>query len=79
MKNRAATDPMDRNAVNKVRVASRISGAHASSEKAKGVRREIGISQPTDISSDAARSFHWQQCYGDLWKLKLALDKQYNR
>lgn len=79
MKDRAAANPVDRDAVNQIGVTVRLSGAHRPSEKAQGIGLDAGISEPPDINSDPAGLAHWQECYGDLWELKLAFEKEHNR
>jgi hypothetical protein len=29
--------------------------------------------------ADAEGFAHWQECYGDLWQLKVAFEKKHNR
>ena len=79
MKNRTSADTVDRHAVNKVRLGRLLSGTYDSGEEAQAVGLQGRISQPTQITADAARLVHWQESYGRLWQLKVALEKQNNR
>jgi hypothetical protein len=79
MKNRAATYPINCDAIDKVRLPIALRGAYRASEKTQRILLDSGVSQPADVKPDTARLIHWQQCYGDLWKLKLAFEKKYNR
>lgn len=47
-------------------------------KKTQGVRLNDWKAKPTDIDSDRAGLVHWQECYGALWQLKLAFEKQHN-
>ena len=79
MKNRTATNPINGNAINQVSSSGFLSGAHGSGEKAKGLSFNLGIAEPANIGPDATGLVHWRQCYGALWELKLAFEKEHNR
>jgi hypothetical protein len=36
----------------------------------------LGITAYT-LAKDAARLAHWNKCYGDLWRFKIAFDKEH--
>jgi hypothetical protein len=77
MEDRSTANPVNRDTVDQV--SARLSGTNASSEKAKGVRFDTGVAKPSNVVADLAGRAHWQQCYGALWKLKLAFEKEHNR
>jgi len=79
MKDRTSADPIDRNAVDKVRLPVQLSGAYGAGEKTEGIWLNAREAQPADLSSDRARLLHWQKCYGALWQLKVSFEKQHNR
>ena len=79
MKDRTAANAMDSNAVDQVGFFGRLPGAHGAREEAQRGRLYGGVSQPANVAADTARLVHWQKCYGALWQLKLAFEKQHNR
>jgi hypothetical protein len=79
MEHRTAANPVDRHAVNEIGFSIRLSGAYGSREEAQGIRLDSREAKPSDIDPDAARLVHWQECYGQLWELKVSFEKQHNR
>lgn len=79
MKNRPTADAINRNSVNEVRFSGRLTGADGASKEAQGVGLYIGEAHPANVDANAAGLAHWHQCYGALWKLKIAFEKEHNR
>jgi hypothetical protein len=79
MKDRAATDAIDRNAIDEVRLSVDLPSAHGAREKAERIRLYPGVAKPTNVNPDATGFVHWQKCYGKLWELKLSFEKEHNR
>ena len=79
MKNRPPANTVDRDSVDEVRLSSGLVSTYGSSEKAEGVRFYNRVAKPANVSSDAAGLVRWQQCYGALWQLKIAFEKDHNR
>ena len=76
MKDGTAADSIYRNAIDQIRAIK--SRAHVPGKEAKGRGLDRGESQPTNLSAEDERLVHWQKCYGDLWKLKLAFGKKHS-
>lgn len=79
MENWATAYAVDGNAVDQVCLPVGLPSAYRPGEKAQGIRLNGRKAEPADIDPDSARLVHWQQCYGPLWQLKLAFEKQHNR
>lgn len=72
-------DPVDCNAINDVGLPKLLAGTYAAREKAERVRLNSGKSKPPSLPADVDRSSDWQQWYGRLWKLKIALQEKDHR
>lgn len=73
-------DPtMNGNATNKIGLAADLPSTDHSGEEAQGVHLNRRVSQTSNVDPDMAQLLHWQESYRDLWKVKLAFEKKYNR
>ena len=79
MKDRAAADAINSYSVDKVRFGDHLMGTNRTSKETEGVWLNGWEAEPSNIGADSARLVHWRECYGDLWKLKVAFEKQHNR
>ncbi len=79
MKHRAAANTVNSDTIDQVRFAVLLPRADRPSEETESVGLYTGEPQPSDVNSNAAGLVQWHQCYGDLWKLKIAFDKEHNR
>lgn len=78
MKNRPAANTIYGDSVDEICVVGGAMRANGSGKKAKLVGLDGGEPDPADFRSDFARRAHWRHCYGDMWKLKVAFDKEHN-
>ncbi len=78
MKNWPAADPVDGNPVDQIPLSGLLTGADRASEEAERIRLYVRKSQPSYVDPDAVGLARWHQAYGDLWKLKIAFDKEHN-
>lgn len=79
MKNRTPADAINGDPVNQVGFRggwSRADSSRKETEGFGGYRRE---SKPAHIDANVAGALQWHERYGDLWKLKIAFEKQHNR
>ena len=65
---------MNSYAINQIGLSSANFGTNCARKEALGIGLHIRESQPTNIDSDSGL-IHWRECYGDLWKLKIAFEK----
>lgn len=79
MKNWPAADAIDGNSVDQVPLSGLLTGAESSSEEAERIRLYVRKSQPANVDADAVGLVRWRQAYGDLWKLKVAFEKEHDR
>ena len=79
MKDWPAADAIDGNAVDEVRLSGLLTGAKSTSEEAERIRLYVRKSQPSDVDADAIGLARWHESYGDLWKLKIAFEKEHDR
>jgi hypothetical protein len=78
MEDRTTTNTVNSNAINEISLSSDLPSANSSSEKTQGVGLYDRIAKPTNVHSNFAGLAHWQECYGALWELKIAFQKQHN-
>ena len=78
MENRPPADAVNRNTIDKVRIAGREVGADGAREKAELVGFDIRETDPSDVRADRTGLVRWRECYRDLWKLKIAFDEKHN-
>ena len=52
--------------------------ANGSSEETQLLGINLGVSEPSSFGTDSAAVIRWKKCYGDLWKIKIAFDKEHN-
>jgi hypothetical protein len=64
MKNWPATDAINRNAVDQVRLSGHLTGAKRSSEEAERIRLYVRKSQPPDVDADAVGLTRWHESQG---------------
>ena len=79
MNNRTTAHTVNRDSVDQVSLSSRKGSAYAAGEETEGRLLYGRITEPADVMADAEGITHWQKCYGDLWKVKVAFEKKYNR
>ena len=68
-----------RHPVNEICLTELLSSTDAAGEKAQSELLNAGIAKPADLDPDAQRRAHWEKCYGELWQLKIAFEKEHNR
>lgn len=78
MKNWSTANAVYGNPINKVGLGNLVVGAHRSREETESVHLNIWKTQPPDVRADGAGLLNWREIYGDLWKLKIAFEKQHN-
>lgn len=76
MEHRTTADAVDSNAINEVSVPVLLAGADISGEETEVVRGDRGEPKPSDLRADVDDAAHWKKCYGALWDLKVAFEKQ---
>jgi hypothetical protein len=76
---RPTTNPVDGNSVDKIGVPELLPSTDITGKKAQGVLLNVGETQPTHFDPYAEGRAHWEKCYGDLWKIKIAFEEKNNR
>ena len=76
MEHRAATHAIDSNSVDEVSVPVLLTGADIPGEEAEVVGSDGGEPKPANLGPDVDAAAHWKKCYGALWDLKIAFEKQ---
>ncbi len=76
MKDGATTNAVDCNAVNEVSIPVFLAGADIAGEETEVVRGDGGEPKPSNLGADVDGAAHWKKCYGALWDLKIAFEKQ---
>ena len=79
MKNRPTAHAVDRDTVNQVGFSGFLPRTYGTGEKTERVGFNDGVAEPSDVNANSARRVHWHECYGELWKLKVAFEKEHNR
>ena len=79
MKHGAAGHTVDGDTIDQVHFSGFLPSAQRAGEEAKRIRLYSGISQPSNVDADSTRRVHWHECYGSLWQLKVAFEKEHNR
>ena len=79
MKDRATTNTVNGNAVDEIGFSNCLPSTHSAVEKTKSIGFDSREAEPSNIDTNIAGLIHWQQCYGDLWKIKISFDKKHNR
>lgn len=74
--NGASAYSVDRNTVNQVGVSELLTGADVSREKTERTGLNVGEAKPANFDPYADGRAHWKECYGELWKLKIAFEKE---
>ena len=79
MENRPSTDSVDDNAVDEVGAPGVLPCANVAGKEAESVGSKSGKAKPSNLSAYVDELALWRECYGDLWKLKLAFEKEHGR
>jgi len=70
------TDTVDRNTVNKISVSEFLPCADIAGEKTQSICLDIRKAEPSNFDPYSEGRAHWKECYGDLWKIKVAFEKK---
>lgn len=79
MEHRSATNAVDSDAVNEIGAAKLLPRTDISREEAESIGGNSRKTKPSDLRADIDELALWHECYGDLWNLKLAFEKQHRR
>ena len=76
VQNRAAANPVNCNPVNQVSISKILPSTDVAGKETEIVRSNGGETEPADLRANIDALAHWEQCYGDLMKLKISFEEK---
>ena len=79
MNNGTAANAVYGDTVDQISLSVNQVGANRSGKETQGKGFYRWVAEQSDIKPDTKGLIHWQECYRDLWQLKLSFEKEHNR